>query len=108
MIIQFSSITQSCLTTCDPMDCSTSGPPVITNSQSLLKLMSIKSVMPVNRLILCCPLHDKNITLNNKNINKLGIVGNPLNMRKGMLKVTANTILGGKRLKASPLRSGNT
>ena len=28
----------------------------ITNSQSLLKLMSIKSVMPSNRLILCCPL----------------------------------------------------
>ena len=28
----------------------------ITNSQSLLKLMSIESVMPSNRLILCCPL----------------------------------------------------
>ena len=28
----------------------------ITNSQSLLKLMSIKSVMPFNHLILCCPL----------------------------------------------------
>ena len=28
----------------------------ITNSQSLIKLMSIKSVMPSNRLILCCPL----------------------------------------------------
>ena len=27
----------------------------ITNSQSLLKLMSIKSVMPPNHLILCCP-----------------------------------------------------
>ena len=27
-----------------------------TNSQSLLKLMSIKSVMPSNHLILCCPL----------------------------------------------------
>ena len=27
----------------------------ITNSQSLLKLMSIKSVMPSNHLILCCP-----------------------------------------------------
>jgi len=29
----------------------------ITNSQSLLKLLSIKSVMPSNHLILCCPLH---------------------------------------------------
>ena len=28
----------------------------ITNSQSLLRLMSIASVMPSNRLILCCPL----------------------------------------------------
>ena len=27
----------------------------ITNSQSLLKLMSIESVMPSNLLILCCP-----------------------------------------------------
>ena len=30
--------------------------PSITNSQSLLKLMSIESVMPSNHLILCCPL----------------------------------------------------
>ena len=28
----------------------------ITNSRSLLKLMSIQSVMPTNHLILCCPL----------------------------------------------------
>ena len=28
----------------------------ITNSRSLLKLMSIQSVMPSNHLILCCPL----------------------------------------------------
>ena len=28
----------------------------ITNSQSLLKLMSIELVMPYNHLILCCPL----------------------------------------------------
>ena len=28
----------------------------ITNTQSLLKLMSIESVMPSNHLILCCPL----------------------------------------------------
>ena len=37
------------------MNCSTSGFP-ITNFQSLLKLMSIESVMPSNHLILCCPL----------------------------------------------------
>ena len=28
----------------------------ITNSRSLFKLMSIKSVMPSNHLVLCCPL----------------------------------------------------
>ena len=38
------------------MDCSTPGLPVITNSWSLLKLMSIESVMPSNHLILCHPL----------------------------------------------------
>ena len=38
------------------MDCSTPGLPVITNSWSLLKVMSIESVMPSNHLILCHPL----------------------------------------------------
>ena len=42
-------------TFCDHMNCSTSGFP-ITNFQSLLKFMSIESVMPSNHLILCCPL----------------------------------------------------
>ena len=32
------------------------GLPVLTNSRSLLKLMSIESVMPSNHLILCHPL----------------------------------------------------
>ena len=53
---QFSSITQLCQTLCDPMNHSTPGLLSITNSQSLLKLMSIESVMPSNHLILCCPL----------------------------------------------------
>ena len=43
---QFSSVSQSCPTLCDPMDYSTPGFPGITNSQSLLKLMSIELVMP--------------------------------------------------------------
>ena len=50
------SVSQSCPTLCDPMGCSTPGPPSITNSQSLLKLMSIESVMPSNHLILYRPL----------------------------------------------------
>ena len=38
------------------MDCSMPGLPSITNSQTLLKLMSIESVMPSNHFILCRPL----------------------------------------------------
>ena len=44
------------MTLCDAMNRSTPGLPVITNSQSLLKLMSTESVMPSSHLILCCPL----------------------------------------------------
>ena len=54
--IQFSSVVQSFLTLCDPMDGSTPGFSVLTNSQILLKFMSIESVMPSNYLILCHPL----------------------------------------------------
>ena len=53
----FISVGQSCPTFCNPMDCSTPGFPwSITNSHSLLKLMSIESVMPYNHLIFCHPL----------------------------------------------------
>ena len=52
----FSSFPQLCPTLCDPMDCSTPDLLSYTNSQSLLKLMSIESVMPSNHLILCHPL----------------------------------------------------
>ena len=54
---QFSSVQfLSRVRLCDPMDCSTLGFLVpITNSQSLLKLMSIKLVMPSNHLILWHP-----------------------------------------------------
>ena len=38
------------------MDCSRPGFPVLHHLLSLLKLMSIKSVMPSKHLILCCPL----------------------------------------------------
>ena len=73
MYVQFSSVTQSCPALCDPMDsnvfllwlsniplyiCSTARQASlsITNSRSLLKLMSIESVMPSNHLILYHPL----------------------------------------------------
>ena len=54
--VQFSSVTQSCPTPCDPMNRRCQASLSITNSRSLLKLMSIKSVMPSNHLILCHPL----------------------------------------------------
>ena len=50
------SVTKSCLTLCDPMDyIACQSPLSSTISQSLLKLMSIKSVMPSNHLILYHP-----------------------------------------------------
>ena len=49
-------VVQSRPTLCNPMDCSTPGLPVHHQLPSLLKLMSIESVMPSNTLILCCPL----------------------------------------------------
>ena len=49
------SVAKLCLTLFDPMDCSMPGLPVLHHLQSLLKLMSIESVMPSNHLILCHP-----------------------------------------------------
>ena len=45
----------SCLTLCNPMDCSTPGFPIF-HCLSLFKLMSIESLMPSYHLILCCLL----------------------------------------------------
>ena len=54
--VQLSSVAQSCLTLCDPMTATCQASLSITNSRSLLKLMSIESAMPSNHLILCHPL----------------------------------------------------
>jgi len=53
--VQFSSVSQLCPILCDPMDWACQASLSITNSQSLLKLMSIESVMTSKHLILCCP-----------------------------------------------------
>ena len=53
---QFTSVTQSCLTLCNPWTIACQASLYITNSQSLLKLMSIESVIPSNHLFLYCPL----------------------------------------------------
>ena len=50
------SVAQACLVLCDFMDCSTPGFLSFTISWNLLNLMSIKSMMPSNHLILCCSL----------------------------------------------------
>ena len=54
--VQFRWLTQSCPALFSRMDWRTPDTLSITNSQSLLKPMSIELVMPSNRLILCHPL----------------------------------------------------
>ena len=54
--VQFRLVAQSCLTLCNPLDCSHQASLSITNSWSLLKLISSEFVMPSNHHILCCPL----------------------------------------------------
>jgi len=51
--VQFSSVSQLCPTPCDTMDCALQASLSITNSQSLLKLMSIELLLPSNHVILC-------------------------------------------------------
>ena len=53
---QFTSVSQSYPTLCDPIVCSTASCPVHHQLQSVLKLMSIKLLMPSNQLIFCRPL----------------------------------------------------
>ena len=53
--VHFSSVTQSCPTLCNPMNCSTAGLPV-NHQLPEFKLISTESVMPSSHLILCCPL----------------------------------------------------
>ena len=55
-LIQFSSVTQSCLTLCNPMDCSTPDLSVHHQLQEFTQTHINESVMPSNHLILCCPL----------------------------------------------------
>ena len=50
------SVAQSCLALCDLWTAARQAALSFTISQSLLRLMSIKSVMPSNHLILCHPL----------------------------------------------------
>ena len=49
------SVTQLCVTRCDPMDCSMPGFPVHHHLPSSLKFMSIETVMPSKHLVLFIP-----------------------------------------------------
>ena len=51
-----SSVAQSCLTLCYPMDCSMPGFSVLHCLPEFAQTHVLDSVMPPNRLILCCPL----------------------------------------------------
>ena len=57
LLIHLLLFSRSVMSDCDPMDCSMpacQASPSFTISQSLLKVMSVESVMPSNYLILCC------------------------------------------------------
>ena len=54
--VQFSSVAQSCLTLCDPMNLSTPGLPVHRHLLELPQTHVHESVMPSSHLILGCPL----------------------------------------------------
>ena len=56
LYIQFNSVTQSCLTLCDAMDCSTPGFPVHHQLPELTQTHVYHSVRPSHHLILCHPL----------------------------------------------------
>ena len=56
LLVQFSSVVESCPLFATPWTVAHQASLCITKSWSLLKLMSIDSVMPSNHLILCSPL----------------------------------------------------
>ena len=55
-VYMHSSVAQSCPTLCDPMNCNTPGLLVHQQIPGSTQTHVIKSVMPSNHLILCCPL----------------------------------------------------
>ena len=56
MVVQFSSVPQSCPTLCDLIYCSMPGLPVHHQLLEFTQIRSIESVTPSNHLILCHPL----------------------------------------------------
>ena len=56
MRVQFSSVAQSCLTLCDPLNYSPPGLPVHHQLPESTQLLSTESMMPSDHFILCHPL----------------------------------------------------
>ena len=54
--VQFSSVTQSCLTFCNPMNRSTPGLPVHHKLPESTQTHDHRAIQPSSHLILCCPL----------------------------------------------------
>ena len=54
--VQFSSVAQSCLTLCDPMNCSTPGLPVHHQLPEFTQTHIHRVSDAIQYLILCCPL----------------------------------------------------
>ena len=54
--VHFSSVAQTCLSLVTPWTVASQASLSITNSQSLLKLMTIELVMPSNHFVFCQPL----------------------------------------------------
>ena len=50
------SVAKSCLTLCNPVDCSMPGFPLFHCLLEFAQIHATESVMPSNHLILCCPL----------------------------------------------------
>ena len=73
-IVQFHSLIQLCLTLCHPWTVAHQASLSITNTHSLLRLMSIKSVMPSNHLILCQHLLSPSIFSSNRVFSKESVL----------------------------------
>ena len=56
LVLYLSSVTQLCLTICNPMDCSTLALPVHHQLSELTQTHVHRVSEPSNHLILCCPL----------------------------------------------------
>ena len=92
--VQFSSVTQLCPTLCDPTDCSTPGFPVsITNSRSLLKLMSIALLTPSNHPSICSVQFSRSVESNSLRTHESQDTRPPITNSRSLLKLMSIHLL---------------